>query len=61
MNDPHYAALVAQSMRTGEFCVLDETVQLSRRDEGLGDYIEDFGCIAQSADIVWQKGDAELY
>ena len=61
MNDPHYAALVAQSMRTGEFCVLDETVQLSRRDEGLGDYIENFGCTAQSADIVWQKGDTELY
>ena len=56
MNDPHYAALVAQSMRTGEFCVLDETVQLSRSEEGLGDYIEDFGISAQSADIVWQKG-----
>lgn len=60
MNDPHYAALVAQSMRTGEFCVLDETVQLSRREEGLGDYIEDFGCSARSADIIWQKRDAEL-
>lgn len=54
--DPRCAALVAQSMRTGEFCVLDETVQLSRSEEGLGDYLEDFGLSACYADIVWKKG-----